>query len=111
MLQGDAHGGLSLGFGRAACWVGVLGRREDSGKDRRPPWMLKGRVGVWVERSEQTQPPQGRATETPGDAETRAGGGLAPPGLERAGHSPTAQWLPRVYILASGQIMPVSQKS
>lgn len=63
MLQGDAHGGLPLGFGRAVCWVGVLGRTEDSGKDRRPPWMLKGRVGVWVERSEQTQPPKAEPQE------------------------------------------------
>lgn len=50
--------------------------------------------------------PQGRAAGTPGDAETRAGCGLAPPGLERAGHSPTAQWLPRVYILASAPPLP-----
>lgn len=50
--------------------------------------------------------PQGRAAGTAGDAETRAGGRLAPQGLERAGHSPTAQWLPRVYILASAVARP-----
>ena len=51
-------------------------------------------------------PPQGRAAGMAGDAETRACGRLAPQRLERAGHSPTAQWLPRGYILARAVALP-----
>lgn len=58
------------------------------------------RAGVWVERSEQTQPPK-PGPRNAGRGETAPSADGSCPGLARAGHSPTAQWLPRGYILAS----------
>lgn len=58
------------------------------------------RAGVWVERSAQTQPPKS-GPRNAGRGETTPSADWSCPGLARAGHSPTAQWLPRGYILAS----------